>query len=130
MADDFKDVELYDGKTFASLTQDIVNNTSRKRAQIEQIIQDLRKLIKDLGAAAQMAPLIRDYIDSSIKNDDQLVKLANVIQRLISNNINPDGSGGSELISDEERKALLDAVRDEIDELHEESTTNVDIPKE
>ena len=70
------DKEIFDGKTFASLAKDIYFNSTRKSAQIDQLIKDLRTMIKDAGSATVIAPMIKDYIDVSVKNDDQLVKLS------------------------------------------------------
>ena len=35
-------------------------------------------MVKDVGSATVIAPMIKDYIDVGIKNDDQLVKLSGV----------------------------------------------------
>ena len=45
------DKEIFDGKTFASLAKDIYFNSTRKSAQIDQLIKDLRTMIKDAGSA-------------------------------------------------------------------------------
>ena len=78
------DVEIFKGKTFSSLVKDIYFNSSHKKEQINQLIKDLREMVKDIGSATVIAPMIKDYIDVGIKNDDQLVKLSAVLQRFIA----------------------------------------------
>ena len=79
------DKEIFTGKTFSSLVKDIYFNSSNKKDQINQLILDLNKMVKDAGSATVIAySMIKDYLDIGIKNDDQLVKLSAVLQRYIS----------------------------------------------
>ena len=48
--------------------------------------------------------LIKDYLEVSVKNDDQLAKLLAVAQRLIGNNAQGESDFG---ISEEEKNQLL-----------------------
>tara|TARA_B100000676_G_C18039309_1_gene823846 strand:+ start:793 stop:1206 length:414 start_codon:yes stop_codon:yes gene_type:complete len=124
------DKEIFAGKTFASLAKDIYFNSSRKSAQIDQLIKDLRQMIKDAGSATVIAPMIKDYLDVSVKNDDQLVKLSAVLQRYLGGGAGGDSSGdgvGSGL-TDSEKEELLKSVKLEVDELKKaESEINVDL---
>ena len=98
-----KDIEIFEGKTFSSLVKDIYFNSSHKKDQINQLITDLRKMVKDAGSATVIAPMIRDYIDVGVKNDDQLVKLSAVLQRIINGGGGGDSdSGGDFSLTDEE----------------------------
>ncbi len=78
------DPEIFEGKTFSSLARDIYSNSSHKRDQINQIIKDLHTMVKDVGSATVVAPMIKDYLDVGVKNDDQLIKLSAVLQRVIN----------------------------------------------
>ena len=117
------DKEIFTGKTFASLAQDIYFNSSRKSQQIDQLIKDLRSLVKDAGSATVIAPMIKDYIDVSIKNDDQLVKLSAVLQRFLSNTGTEDGDFSSGTLTDEEKEELLKTVKKEVDDISKKSKT-------
>lgn len=117
-----KDTEIFEGKTFSSLVKDIYFNSSHKKEQINQLIKDLRTMVKDAGSATVIAPMIRDYIDVGVKNDDQLVKLSAVLQRII----NGGGSGDSDSVgdfslTDEEKKQLLQSAEQELTELKEKA---------
>ena len=116
------DKEIFPGKTFASLTKDIYFNSSRKAAQIEQLIKDLRQMIKDAGSATVIAPMIKDYLDVSVKNDDQLVKLSAVLQRFLSGTSGADDSDSGGMLTDSEKEELLKNVRSEVEEITKAET--------
>ena len=115
------DPEIYNGKTFSSLVRDIYNNSSNKKDQINQLIKDLRTMVKDVGSATVMAPMIKDYIDVSVRNDEQLIKLSAVLQRFINGTKSEEG-GSAFGLSDREKEQLLNNVREEIDEMEKHET--------
>lgn len=109
------DSEIFAGKTFSSLAKDIYFNSTRKAHQIDQLIKDLRTMIKDAGSATVIAPMIKDYLDVSIKNDDQLIKLSAVLQRALNNSsANEESSGGGYGLSASEKEELLNSVKTEL----------------
>ena len=97
--------EIYDGKTFEDLCKDIDDNHKDKKDQIDILIGELRPLIKSVEDAIRIVPLIKEYLDISVKNDDHLIKLAAITQRYISTKQTISGADG--LMSDEEKKQLL-----------------------
>jgi len=102
--------QLYEGKSFNDLLKDIVTNADNKRDQIDITISDLRDQIKTINDAIVLAPIIKEYLDVSVKNDDALVKLAAVCQRLIS--AQSESTGGSLGLSDEEKEQLMKDIKD------------------
>ena len=116
------DKEIFDGKTFASLAKDIYFNSTRKSAQIDQLIKDLRTMIKDAGSATVIAPMIKDYIDVSVKNDDQLVKLSAVLQRFLGGSASSDEEGGASGLTESEKEELLKSVKKEVGEIGKPDT--------
>jgi len=102
------DVEIFKGKSFSELMKDIYQNSSKKDRQINLLIAELKPLIKNIGDATVIVPLIKEYLEISVKNDEALVKLAAVVQRLISTNSRVQAeTGNSWMLSDEEKKQLL-----------------------
>lgn len=81
---DFKDIELFDGKNLSDLFEEIYTNSKNKRNQIKELISSLSPLIEGIGDATLLVPLIKDYLDIGVKNDEQLVKLAQIVQRISS----------------------------------------------
>jgi hypothetical protein len=102
------DIEIFKGKKFSDLMKDIYSNSSKKDRQINMLIGELRPLIKNIGDATVIVPLIKEYIEVGVKNDEHLVKLAAVVQRLVStNNRVQTDTGNSWILSEEEKKQLL-----------------------
>jgi hypothetical protein len=125
------DFEIFEGKTLSSLFKDIHDNSVEKKDQIELLIKKLEPLIKNLGDATIVVPLIKEYLDVGVKNDEQLVKIATIVQRLVSSQARTTGTG-PEMISEDEKKQLLSElenvafdVQDKIDEL--EYKTNEEV---
>lgn len=102
--------ELFEGKTYKDLMKDIVTNTENKRDQIDIVVSDLRDQIKTINDAIVLAPIIQSYLDIGIKNDDELVKLAAVVQRLISAQSSGEESGG--ILTDAEKEQLLKTIKE------------------
>jgi hypothetical protein len=113
--------ELYKGKTFASLCKDIVGNSEEKKQQIDILITDLRDMIKTVNDAVTIVPLLKEYFDVGIRNDEQLIKLAAIVQRLMAGKVGPDGEGGGSILTDEEKKQLMSAI--------EETAKKVSVPE-
>mgnify|MGYP003137671633 FL=1 len=115
---DIKD-ELFKGTSFADLMSDVYHNSKKKDRQINQLISQLQPLIRNASDATIIVPLIKEYLDVAVKNDDHLVKLTAITQRYISTT--QTISGESSLLSDDEKKELLEmASKDFEDELSEE----------
>lgn len=111
------DTAIFGKKTLSNIFEEIYNNSKKKDEQITKLIGELQPLIQDIGDASLVVPLIKEYLDAGIKNDDQLVKLAAIVQKVIQTQ-NASTSNSSSLgISDEERKQLLQ----EVEKLHNDS---------
>jgi molybdopterin converting factor small subunit len=108
---ELNEFEIYKGKSFAALCKEIVVNQNEKKDQLDVLISELRSLIKGVNDAIVIVPLIRDYLDVGVKNDDQLVKLAAIIQRIISKQNEESAAGANGFsITDDERKQLMEEV--------------------
>jgi len=105
----YKDDEIFKGKTFSDLMSDIYNNSKKKDRQIKLLIAQLEPMVKSVGDAAAVVPLIKEYLDVSVKNDDALIKLAAIVQRMMKNE--SDGEGGL-LLSEDEKKQLIQAMEE------------------
>ena len=98
--------ELFKGTNFSDLMKDIYHNSKKKSRQIDTLIKSLEPMIKNTGDATVIVPMIKDYLEVSVKNDDALVKLAAVCQRLVSAS-GKDDEGNEYGLTDEERARLL-----------------------
>ena len=115
-----EDFEIFKGKTFGGLCSDIVKNSEEKKLQIDVLITDLREMIKTIENAVMVVPLLKEYYDVGIRNDDQLVKLAAIVQRIIAGKINADGEGGGNvLLTDDDKKQLMSSIEDTVKIMNE-----------
>lgn len=104
------DFEIYSGKSFKDLCRDIVTRSDSKKDQLDTLLTDVRTLIKDKNDAIILLPQLKSLMEVGVKNDEQLVKLVAVMQRLQSTQI--EASGGADMgLSDEEREQLLAEVK-------------------
>lgn len=102
------DSDIFGDKKLKDLFQEIYQNQKKKEKQISVLIDELKPLIDDIGDATLVVPLIKEYLELGVKNDEQLIKMATIIQRCLST----DNSGGDNgvLISDEEKAQLLGEI--------------------
>lgn len=109
-----KDSLLFDDKSFSDLLRDVYANTKKKETQINALIDQLKGLIRNITDASMMVPLIKEYLEVSVKNDDNLVRLTGIVQRLLV--VADKGAKGDELgLSEAERKQLLDEAQSILD---------------
>lgn len=108
------DQELFKGKNLSDLFQEIYTNSIKKREDIDAIVQETTSLIESTEDVIRVAPLIKDYLEVSVKNNEHLIKLAGIVQR-ISNNASGDSL-----------ESVLDF--DNLQSLLEESNQKVETP--
>ena len=116
---------LFDDKSFSDLLKEIHGNQKKKAKQLAQLISELRPLVQSLGDATVIVPLIKEYLEISVKNDDALLKMAAIVQRLSTGNAN-SGDGG---LLTEEEMAQLQHLTEEIAKTVEEPK-QLEQPKE
>jgi hypothetical protein len=103
------DSVIFGSKKFSDILEEIYNNQKRKEAQVTALISELKPLINEIGDATLIVPLIKEYMEIGVKNDEQLIKMATIIQRVLNSGQQDDGSFG---ISDEEKDQLLKTMED------------------
>ena len=110
--------EIFEGKTFQDLTKDIYENTTKRKVQIDLLISEIHGFITTIDDVVMVAPIIKEYMDTAVKNDEHLVKLAGVLQRIISKSTGGDDE--SMLLSDTEKEELMSTLQDTVDDLNNE----------
>ena len=111
--------EIFKGKTFQDLTKDIYENTTKRKTQIDLLISEIHGFITTIDDVVLVAPIIKEYMDTAVRNDEHLVKLAGVLQRIISKS--QGESDESMLLSDAEKEELMGTLQDTVDDLQKES---------
>lgn len=123
---EFTDVELFEGKNLSDLFKEIYDNSVTKKGQIKNLIEALYPLIQGIGDATLLVPLIKEYLEISVKNDEQLVKLAQIVQRLGSNQKQGTGmedwwsSLSGTLEEDQKIQTQIEEVKKETEEVVEQ----------
>jgi hypothetical protein len=110
--------ELFPGKSLSGLFQDIYNNQVNKKKHISEVIAELRKMVRHTGDMAIIGPIVKDLIDTSVKNDDALIKLATIAQRIVAAEKKNEGEDG--FLTAAEREQLLreiEQVQDEVERI-------------
>jgi hypothetical protein len=108
------DYELFKGTTFSDLMRDVYHNSKKKSRQIDTLIKELQPLVKNVGDATVIVPLIAEYLEVSVRNDDALVKLTSIVQRLVSASGKGEEDGNEFGLTDEERKRLIQEAESEV----------------
>ena len=112
--------EIFEGKTFQDLTKDIYENTTKRKTQIDLLISEIHGFITTIDDVVMVAPIIKEYMDTAVRNDEHLVKLAGVLQRIISKSSGADDE--SMLLSDTEKEELMNTLQDTVDDLSKEQS--------
>jgi len=111
------DKTIFGEKKFSEILEEIYQNQKKKKKQIETLINELKPLVKDTGSATIIVPLLKEYLDIGVKNDDILIKLANLIQKIVQNKEN---NGESDFnLTEEEKSQLLK----ELEKLEQDNET-------
>ena len=79
------DKEIFKGKTIADLVEEVYNKQKNQDSTIKQEILRLADMIETPGDAIVIVPLLKGFMDSSLKNDEVLLKLLNLFQKAAEN---------------------------------------------
>jgi len=115
-----KEYELFEGKSLSSLFKDIYDNSTHNKKQLEILVKELAGFITDGNMAIQLIPMIKEYLEINVKNDEQLVKLAAIVQRIIA----AESKGGSESefgLSEKEKDQLLRSIDEVVVDIQKKS---------
>ena len=115
-------IEIFEGKTFQDLTKDIYENSQKKKLQIDLLIQEIHGMITTIDDAVAVAPIIKEYMEVSVKNDEHLVKLAGVVQRIMNESVGE--SDELTLLSESEKEELLSNLQDVASDIQTATDTN------
>ena len=112
--------EIFEGKSLSGLFKYIYENTKTNKEQLEVLMKEVVGFIKDGDTAVQIIPMLKEYLEINVKNDDQLVKVAAIVQRIIA----AESKGGSEDefgLSDKEKEQLMGAIEEAATDLQSHS---------
>ena len=114
-----KDFKIFGNKNFSDLSQEIYENSKLKKTQIELLVQEVHGYIQGIEDIAVVGPILKELLDVGVKNDDNLLKLATVFQRIMAKAGTDESDIG--LLSDDEKQQLLDSLEDAASEIQKKS---------
>ena len=97
---------VFKKKKFSDILSEIYDNQKKKESQISGLISELKPLINDIGDATLIVPLIKEYMEIGVRNDEQLIKMSTIIQRALNNSTSEDVLG----ITEEEKQQLMKEI--------------------
>ena len=99
------DTTIFGKKTVSDVLKEIYDNSKNKEKQINALIGELKPLVENIGDATLVVPMIKEYLEVGVKNDEHLIKMVALVQRLESG-----GGKGSEadFFSPEELAKLVE----------------------
>jgi c-di-GMP-related signal transduction protein len=101
--------EIFKGKSISDLMEEAYKDKQEKHKQLKGMISMLKDLINDGGDAVMMVPLIKDIMDLSIKNDDVLIRLLGIIQKIeASSSRMLDNNDG--VLSEKDKQLLFESL--------------------
>lgn len=116
--------ELFPGKDLSGLFKDIYENQINKKSRISELISEMKKVIRHAGDMAVIGPIIKDLVDTSVRNDESLIKLAAIAQRMIASKDKSEGDTG--FLSDDEKEQLLQQLEETAKEVVDDQEQKVD----
>ena len=114
-----KDFNIFDDKKFSDLSKEIYENSKLKKTQIDLLIQEVHGYIQGIEDIAIVGPVLKELFDVAVKNDDNLLKLATVIQRIMNKQV--DIMDDTSLLTDEEKQELMDTLEETAADLQDKS---------
>ena len=78
-----KDTVIFDNISFSDLAKDIYVTKKSKDEQINIILTNISNNINNAGDAAIIMQNLSAFLEASVKNDELIIKLLAIIQRII-----------------------------------------------
>jgi len=114
------DFEVFEGKSLSDVFKDIYDNSVTNKKQLEVLMKEVVGFIKDGDTAVQIIPMLKEYLEINVKNDELLVKLATIVQRLAT--AAKQGDSDEEFgLSEREKEQLMKNITDTVSELQDHS---------
>ena len=114
-----KDFNIFGDKKFSDLSKEIYENSKLKKTQIDLFIQEVHSYIQGIEDIAIVGPVLKELFDVAVKNDDNLLKLATVIQRIM--NKQADIVDDASLLTEDEKQELMDTLEEAAADLQDKS---------
>lgn len=113
------DKEIFKGKSLSDLFGEIYDNSKETKQQVKALIGELKPLIENIGDATLIVPMIKEYMEIGVKNDEALIKLATIIQRIETSQAKGDGADFLDFESLQELLEETEDIQEQVDKPNE-----------
>lgn len=98
------DTTIFGTKTVSDVLKEIYDNSRSKSKQVNALIGELKPLVENIGDATLVVPMIKEYLEVGVKNDEHLIKMVALVQRFDNG-----GKGGeADFFNPEELAKLME----------------------
>jgi len=73
--------EIFEGKTVSDLAKEIYEKHKEQDEALKSRINQLGDMVESPGDAIVIVPMLKGYFDSSLKNDEVLMKMLQIFQK-------------------------------------------------
>lgn len=129
--DDRKQV-LFDEFTIQDLYKQIVTNTRQNRYQIKSMLKSLQQSIQNTMDLQIFIAQIQKFMNTLVKNDQMLLKLANVVTKVSTQRQKLLQQSGQNTLTQSQKKFIMQQAKKQLDQIVKFDTNikDIDIKKE
>lgn len=127
------DVSAFGETSLGDILEEAHDRSKEQKELVERLIDQLSDLMESEDDAVALVPLIKEYLEINVQNNEQLVKIAQVIQRMYNASIKQsgsDGDGGGAGFTDQDKEELRNIAENmseaDAEELIEEAESAVE----
>jgi cysteinyl-tRNA synthetase len=99
------DIKLFDDFSMSNLLKEIYSNSKKRGKELDKTLKGLDGVVQSINDAVVVLPVVKEFFDVMVKNDDQLIKMAAIVQRMHSRASSI--SNGDFNLTEEEKEHLL-----------------------
>ena len=101
--------KVFGEKTIEDVVKEVYSRHNKKELDLKDEILRLSSMITNTGDAIVLMPLLKGFYDSSLKNDETLLKLVQIFQKAAEAS-KKDSEGGEGLLSQKDIDQLFSEV--------------------
>lgn len=105
-----KDTHLFKSTSLSDLFEYVYKTSKTKNRELQALLRTVSEMITTPDTAAALMPLFAEVMSTGVRNDEQIVKLSTIAQRLIAaeNKTTPEGETIYQLLDEDMKKELLE----------------------
>jgi hypothetical protein len=100
--------EIFEGKTISNLAKEIYEKHKEQDQALKTRINQLADMVESPGDAIVIVPMLKGYFDSSLKNDEVLMRMLQIFQKQEDKKAAADSD--SSLLSEKDIAQLFEEV--------------------